>query len=115
MVPLAGEFIVGDEKLADEVRQTTKGGSGSTRRAGHMRRKMAFAGATKALSWMDETVGGALVAPPMMGELIELLRNNEVLMAAGARVLPMPPQGRITFPRQTSAMTAFHVGESQVT
>jgi hypothetical protein len=114
MVPLGGDFIVGDEKLADEVRgQTTKGGSVRPGRGGPPPAEDGEAGATKALSWLDETTGGALVAPPMMGELIEVLRNNEVLMAAGARVMPMPPQGRITFPRQTSAMTAFHVGESQ--
>lgn len=70
-------------------------------------------GYQKALSWLDETTGGALVAPPIMGELIELLRNNEVLMQAGARVLPLPPNGRIVYPRQTSAGTAYWVGESQ--
>lgn len=112
LVPLAGDFIVGDEKLADEVRQVSKMNAFDIDELAFIRRKMQFAGATKALSWLDETVGGSLVAPPMMGELIELLRNNEVLMAAGARVLPMPPQGRITFPRHSSAMSAYHVGES---
>lgn len=66
----------------------------------------------KDMSWIDVTAGGALVAPPMMGELIELLRNTEALMAAGARDIGMPPQGRITYPRQTSAATHYWVGEN---
>lgn len=66
----------------------------------------------KALSWLNELSGGALVAPPEMGELIELLRNKEALVNAGARVVPLPPQGRMKYPRQTSASTTFWVGEN---
>lgn len=67
---------------------------------------------TKALSWLNELTGGALVAPPEMGELIELLRNKEALVNAGARVVPLPPQGRIKYPRQTAASTTYWVGEN---
>ena len=67
---------------------------------------------TKALSWLQEGTGGALVAPPEMGELIELLRNKEALVNAGARVVPLPPQGRIKYPRQTQASNTYWVGES---
>lgn len=67
---------------------------------------------TKALSWLNELSGGALVAPPEMGELIELLRNKEALVNAGARVVPLPPQGRLKYPRQTAASTTYWVGES---
>lgn len=66
----------------------------------------------KALSWLNETTGGALVAPPEMGELIELLRNKEALVNAGARVVPLPPQGRLKYPRQTAASTTYWVGEN---
>lgn len=66
----------------------------------------------KALSWLNETTGGAIVAPPEMGELIELLRNKEALVNAGARVVPLPPQGRLKYPRQTSASTTYWVGEN---
>ncbi|HYE77551.1 MAG TPA: phage major capsid protein [bacterium] len=69
-------------------------------------------GRQKALSWVDETTGGALVAPPIQGELIEVLRNNEIFMQAGARTIAMPPNGRIVWPRQTSAGTAYWVGQS---
>lgn len=66
----------------------------------------------KALSWLNELTGGALVAPPEMGELIELLRNKEALVNAGARVVPLPPQGRMVYPRQTAASTTYWVGEN---
>jgi HK97 family phage major capsid protein len=66
----------------------------------------------KALSWLNETTGGALVAPPEQGELIELLRNKEALVNAGARVVPLPPQGRLKFPRQTAASLTYWVGEN---
>lgn len=66
----------------------------------------------KALSWLNELSGGALVAPPEMGELIELLRNKEALVNAGARVVPLPPQGRLKYPRQTQASNTYWVGES---
>lgn len=67
---------------------------------------------TKTLSWLNEFVGGALVPPPEFGELIELLRNKEALINAGARTVPLPPQGRMTYPRQTSPSTAYWVGEN---
>jgi len=66
----------------------------------------------KTLSWLDELTGGALVAPPEQGELIELLRNKEALINAGARVVPLPPQGRMKYPRQTMASTTYWVGEN---
>lgn len=68
---------------------------------------------TKTLSWLTETLGGALVAPPEFGELIELLRNKEALVNAGAKTVPLPPQGRIVYPRQTAASTTYWVGENR--
>ena len=67
---------------------------------------------TKALSWLNELTGGALVAPPEMGELIELLRNKEALVNAGARIVPLPPQGRLKYPRQTGPSNTYWVGEN---
>ena len=66
----------------------------------------------KALSWLTETSGGALVPPAEFGELIELLRNKEALVNAGAKTVPLPPQGRIQYPRQTAASLAYWVGEN---
>lgn len=67
----------------------------------------------KTLSYIDELTGGALVAPPEFGELIELLRSKEACVQAGARVVPLPAQGRMKFPRQTAASLSFWVGENQ--
>ncbi|MCC6425106.1 MAG: phage major capsid protein [Phycisphaerales bacterium] len=66
----------------------------------------------KDMSWLSELRGGALVAPPEMGELIELLRNKEALVNAGARTVPLPPQGRMKYPRQTTASLTYWVGEN---
>jgi len=69
-------------------------------------------GQKAAQSWLTETLGGALVAPPEQGELITLLRNKEALVNAGARVVPLPPQGRLIYPRHTGAGTAYWVNEN---
>src|SRR5581483_11579721 len=55
---------------------------------------------------------GSFVAPPIQGELIELFRNREVFMRAGARAMPMPPNGRIVFPRHTGPSSAYFIGEN---
>ena len=65
-----------------------------------------------AQSYLDDTAGGTLVAPPDQGELIELVRSQEVLQRAGARVFPLPPQGKVVFPRQTSPSTGYWITES---
>src|SRR5690606_15757100 len=48
--------------------------------------------------------------PPVFGEPIELLRNQEVFMNLGARVIPFPASGRATWPRLTNATTAHWLG-----
>ncbi len=63
-------------------------------------------------SYLSEQLGGPLIAPPEQGELIQLLRNKEALINAGVRTIPLPPQGSIVFPRQTSATTGYYVGEN---
>lgn len=65
-----------------------------------------------AMSYLQDTIGGTLVAPPVQGELIELIRPRECLMAAGATSVPLPPNGRIVFPSQTSPTTMYWVGEN---
>ncbi len=65
------------------------------------------------LSSVDDSLGGTLVAPPAYGEMIDLIRPQEAMIAAGATVVPLPPQGQIVYPAQTSPTTAFWVGEKQ--
>jgi len=65
-----------------------------------------------AMSYLQDTIGGTLVAPPVQGELIELVRPRECLMAAGATSVPIPANGRITYPRQTGPTSFYWVGEN---
>lgn len=115
MAPFGSDYIAeipGEEGFAKDIREiVTAGITGYDREEVRNIRAKQW-GVQKAMSWIDESQGGALVAPPIQGELIELLRNNEVFMSAGARTIAMPPNGRITFPRQTNAGTAYWVGES---
>lgn len=116
LAPLGSAFMPTPTKserdFASEVRECVKAGviGADPREVAAIRKSL---GVSKALSWQDETAMGALVAPPIMGELIDILRNKEVLMAAGARVMGMPPNGRMVWPRQTGAGTAYYIGESQ--
>ena len=50
--------------------------------------------------------------PPEFGEIIELLRNQEALVNAGARTIQLPAQGTVVFPRITSPTTAGTYGEN---
>jgi len=77
-----------------------------------LRQKMYMGGTRKDLSWLDSSAGGAMVGPPERGEFIDLLRNTAALTQAGCQVIPMPPSGRIQFPKQTSPSTGYWVGEN---
>lgn len=65
-----------------------------------------------AMSYLQDTIGGTLVAPPVQGELIELIRPREALQAAGVTRVPLPPNGRIVYPRQTGPTSMYWVGEN---
>ena len=120
MAPLATSFMqegVVDRNLRHEMKSLVEAG---TDRADYdemqwIRRKM-MAGQgydMKSQSWLNELLGGTLVAPPEQGELVQLLRNKEALVNAGARVVPLPPQGRLQYPRQTTASLTYWVGENK--
>lgn len=116
LVPFATEYLPaaseGNASLVREIRQVVRAGSVGYDPEEVFALRMKAWGVQRALSWLDETTGGALVAPPMMGELITLLRNNLALMQAGCRQIPMPPNGRTVWPRQTGGATAYWVGQS---
>lgn len=65
-----------------------------------------------AMSYLSDSTGGAMVAPPVQGELIELMRPVEAVMGAGATQITLPPNGKITFPRQTAPTSGYWVGEN---
>ena len=123
LAPLGSDLMVNDSKAApinNEFRQNIKsltiaGVEGAEREEMEYVIRKSYQGKT-AQSWIDQTLGGSLVAPPAFGELIQLLRNKDALINAGARVEALPPQGRLKLPRQTTPTTGYYVGEnSQIT
>lgn len=65
-----------------------------------------------AMSYLTDTTGGTLVAPPEMGEIIPLMRNQSAVDRAGARTIPLPPQGKWVAPRVTNPTTGYWIGEN---
>jgi HK97 family phage major capsid protein len=60
----------------------------------------------------DATLGGTMVPLAAQGEMIEVLRNSLALgRVPGVRMVPLPPQGSIRFPRQTSVASVAAYGE----
>lgn len=70
-----------------------------------------FKTGNQALSQFDDTGLGNFLGETSKGELIELLRANEVFTRVGATQFTLPPNGRIQFDKHTGAVTAFWVGE----
>lgn len=66
----------------------------------------------KSQSYLVDNIGGTLVPPPQMGEFIELMRPNQALVNAGVTQVPLPPQGKVSYPRQTSPSTMYWVGDN---
>lgn len=66
---------------------------------------------TKALGTITDTAGGVLVGFPTLGELVDLQRNRETFANAGAQEVPLPPNGRIQYPKLANGATAFFIGE----
>lgn len=66
----------------------------------------------KDLSANATITGGALVAFPAQGELIEVLRAMEFFPQVGASEITLPPQGSIRFPRQTGTFTIAAYAEA---
>lgn len=66
---------------------------------------------TKALGVSVGSAGGFIVPPDYMNEIIELLRPQAQVRAAGPRNIPMP-RGTMTLPGQGSAATASYGSES---
>lgn len=66
----------------------------------------------KAQSFLIDSTGGTLVPPPVQGDLIELMRPQLACLNAGATQVPLPPNGKISYPRQTGPSTMYWVGEN---
>lgn len=66
----------------------------------------------KSQSYLIDNIGGSLVPPPVQGELIELMRPKQACLNAGASTVPLPPNGKIVYPSQTSPSTMYWVDEN---
>jgi HK97 family phage major capsid protein len=109
--------IEGEESLREEVRYTMQQG---VRGAGvdQLRWAMQRAGMDgnairQTLSQFDDTAGGVFTHDGTQGEMIELIRAKEVFSRAGVSEITLPPNGRLPFPKQTSASSGYWVGENQ--
>lgn len=64
-----------------------------------------------AMAAYEDAVGGTLIAPPVQGEVLPLMRNKSGVMRAGATTAPFAPNGRMVWPRMTSAPVAYWTPE----
>lgn len=65
----------------------------------------------KTLSTLASTSGGSTVAPPVLGDLIDIQRNGEVFSRCGARNIGLPPNGQIRFPKLTGTVSVAATSE----
>lgn len=117
LIPWASDWIPTQSemgaKLQQEVRQKMR-----MDRAGydpdefrHQLKAKGFSG--KALGTLIDTAGGTFVPGPVLGELIDLQRNQEVFARAGATEIGMAPNGSMMYPKLTGGATAAWAGEAQ--
>lgn len=65
----------------------------------------------KALNTYNDQAGGVLPGYPTLGELVDVQRNLEVFVGAGASEVTLPANAMIDFPKLMNGSTAFWVGE----
>lgn len=112
LVPLAWDALPSQVVDSSEGRVFKSLHAGGTRGADPDELRWALRILKADLSAYDNSLGGTFVPPPEFGEPIELLRNEEVFMKAGARRVPLPPQGSVQYPRMTTPTTAYPQAEA---
>lgn len=121
LVPFSSQHIPTQckegEKLAVECREKMLGGDVGRHFDPDQVRWAAMKSLTgdalqKTLGTLNDLAGGSFVPGPGFGELIDLQRNMEIFSRLGVRDIPLPPQGRISFPKQTGAGTFYMVGQA---
>ncbi len=75
-------------------------------------KQVARAALLPAQSYLADDYGGTLVKPPEYMGIIPLMRNVSMMDKAGATFVPLPPQGKAVFSRQTSASTPYRITEN---
>ncbi|MDD2901554.1 MAG: phage major capsid protein [Syntrophales bacterium] len=66
----------------------------------------------KALGTADDVAGGYLVPAQAMGDLIEMLRADSVVIQSGARVIDNLYGSPVLFPKQTGGATVYWIGDN---
>lgn len=117
MYPLARSFLADDIANHAATRELMEASSAGVagcdpEEMAHIQKSYTPGYQKTAMSYLTDTTGGTLVAPPEMGELIPLMRNKSALDRAGAKQVPLPPQGKWVAPRVTGPSTGYWIGES---
>lgn len=115
LIPWASDWIPSDssngEKLQQEVRQKMRiDGNYDPSEFAHQLKRAGFSG--KAMGTLVDTAGGTFVQGPVLGELIDLQRNQEVFARAGASEIGMAPNGSMMFPKLAGGATAYWLGQA---
>lgn len=112
LCPLSAEFLPDlDDGFRAELRQSMAqgvAGADPEEFASLMRQHM---NRRQAMSIYDDTAGGVFLGPTQQGDMVELIRAREAFSRMGATSLPLPPNGRLSMPRETGAGTGYWVGE----
>lgn len=115
LVPFGSDMLLEEiGALREEVRQSLAQGvmGADLEELYWMQRKTGSQHLRQALSWFDDSALGVFTHGGPMGEMIELVRKREVFSRVGASQVTLPPNGRLPFPKQTGAGTAYWVGEN---
>lgn len=115
LVPLSSAMIPDEfQALRTEIAQSVRQGVAG----GDFRLAMAIGQASggrmtvaQAMSLYDDSALGVFAGPTQQGEMIDLIRAREVWSRVGASQITLPPNGRMSWPSQTSAGSAYWVGE----
>lgn len=114
MIPFGFDLLPADLAQTDDMRVLKSMMAAAVvgydpEEAAHYRRQ--FLMKADPLSPFVDHLGGALIPPAQLGEIITLYRNIEVMTRAGAAQIALPPNGKINFPRQTGVTSAVWLNE----
>lgn len=106
------EFEALPVELVKECRDLMRGELAyDTRELSRIAKDIGYAQLAKDMRTNDATQGGTLVALPEQGEVIDVLRNSMVFTRAGSRMITLPTQGSIRYPRMTADPTFNAIAE----
>lgn len=113
LVPFGVNMLI-DDGIREEVRQSLYDGvrGADSDEIAWILQQSGMGRSRQALSFYDDSRLGVFTHGGPMGEMIELVRKREVFSRVGASQVTLPPNGRLPYPKQTGAGTAYWVGEN---